>query len=275
MGEDNKVAVPKKKDSMGIIILVIILILVFLVGGYLIYANHMIGNQANKNDEHSGNKVQDESLETEEDGGPITESDLDEYAHYISPGSSPSALLYNTSSVDSKKLSAAEKINYIASYLQRKVSLSADNQYNILTEDDVKGAVEKVYGPNTYQRTTFNLGCGDYTFNESDGKYYSKTGCGGSTAFFDTNVVIDSKITADKLEITTAYVFYDGMTAKIYKDFDKTIELGDFAGGNSDEISGYLINYINDNKDHLNHIVYTFESTDGVHYYFKGFTNSK
>ena len=37
----------------------------------------------------------------------------------------------------------------------------------------------------------------------------------------------------------------------------------------------YLPNYIKNNKDKLNTIVYTFESKDGKNYYFTGFKNNK
>ena len=276
MEEEKKEVVVKKKSPIGTIVLVIILMLMCFVGGYLIHEKDFFSFQGNKDEKQVNNsksKTKDEAVDEEKEVT-FSEDDLNKYVNYIVHGSiGPSALLYNTSSVDAEKLSSAEKITYIGAYLQKKAITSEDFQYNILTENDVKNAVEEVYGPGTYEKTTFNLGCGDYILNETDGKYYSKTGCGGTTATFDKNIVLDYKATTKKLEITTGYVIYDGLNTKIYKYFDKTDPLSGYDGGTTDEVNTYLTNFINNNKDLVNHIVYTFESTDGVHYYFKGFTN--
>lgn len=98
----------------------------------------------------------------------------------------------------------------------------------MISEIDVKNAVEEVYGPNTYERTTFNLGCGYYKFNETDKKYYAQTGCGGTNPRVASNVIIGYKATKTKLKITTAYVFHDGITGKLYKNFDMTVELDNY-----------------------------------------------
>ena len=55
---------------------------------------------------------------------------------------------------------------------------------------------------------------------------------------------------------------------------NKTISLDDYTGS-SDAASSYLKDYIKNNKEKLNTIVYTFESTDGSNYYFTGFKNNK
>ena len=65
------------------------------------------------------------------------------------------------------------------------------------------------------------------------------------------------------------------MTNKIYKDYNKTISLDDYTGGSTEETNAYLKEYVKTNKDKLNTIVYTFESTDGSNYYFTGFKNNK
>ena len=89
--------------------------------------------------------------------------------------------------------------------------------YNI-EEKDVKNVVEEIYGPNTYEPTTFSLGCGEYTLN--NGKYTFKSGgCGGTSITFVSNVITGYEATKSKLEITTAYAFFDGGTKKIYKDY--------------------------------------------------------
>lgn len=199
----------------------------------------------------------------------FTDSELQKYVDYINPISiGPSEKLYNVKKVKAKELTTAEKLNYIGQVLYEKEKHSDDAQYSILKETDVKELMEKIYGPKTYEQTSFSLGCGQYELRD-DGSYYAQTGCGGATATSVTNVILDYKATDKRLEITTAYAIVDGMTGKIYKDYDKTIELDNHTD-NQD-----MKEYINNNKSKLSHIVYIFDSKDGKNYYFKEFRNNK
>lgn len=263
----------KKKSNVGLIILVVILLLSCVGMGAFIFINK---DKLTTKENSSVNEQMKNKNQKEEESVTFSDSELEKYVNYISPSSTgPSALLYYTDSVSSNSLSAAKKIEYIGSKVYAKHTSTSDAQYNIISESDVKNAVEEVYGPNTYEKATFNLGCGDYTLNENEKNYYSKTGCGGTTATFVSNIVTDYKATKSKLEITTAYAFFDGMTSKIYKDYNKTISLDDYTGGSTEETNAYLKEYVKTNKAKLNTIVYTFESTDGNNYYFTGFKNNK
>ena len=254
-------------------IIILLLVIVIALGGFVFMKKDVLFNTKADNKEVEKNTTKE--VEKEEKVT-FSESELEKYVNHINPVSiGPSAKIFNVSSISVDSMSARDKIEYIGSELYAKNTSTSDFAYNILTEDDVKNLVEEVYGPNSYERTTFNLGCGDYIFRENEGKYYSKTGCGGTTATFDSNMVIDYTATKSKLEITTAYAFFDGMTRKIYKDFDKKEAIADYEGGETNETYKYLSQYVKDNKDNLNHIVYTFESEDGEHYYFKGFKNNK
>ena len=110
---------------------------------------------------------------------------------------------------------------------------------------------------------------------ENDKNYYSKTGCGGTTATYTSNVITGYKATKSKLEITTTYAFFNGETNTIYKDYNKTISLDTYTGGSTEETTTYLDNYVKNNKDKLNTLVYTFESTNGRNYYFTGLKNNR
>lgn len=267
----------KKKSNVGLIILVVILLLVCAGMGAFIFINKdkLMTKDTNLSSEQSGQDENKTQNEVEEDVT-FSDTELEKYINYISPVSiGPSEAIYNADTVIAENLTSAKKIEYIGSKVYSKQTSSPDYKYSIISENDVKNAVEEVYGPNAYERTTFNLGCGDYTFNESDSNYYSKTGCGGTTATFVSNVIVDYKATKSKLEITTAYAFFDGMTRKIYKDYNKTVALDDYTGGSTEETNTYLNSYVRNNKDRLNSIVYTFESTDGTNYYFSGFNNNK
>ncbi len=277
--ENNNITKKKGKDLVIIISVLVIVILSLIC--YICYDKGIIFNsnktsttkttEKEKNDSPNKN----EEKEEEEENITFSDSELETYVNYISPVSNgPSALIYNTDHISSKNLSPAKKIEYIGSHIYSKHTSTPDFQYDIISENDIKNEIEKIYGKNSYERTSFNLGCGDYNLNQNEGNYYSKTGCGGSNATFVSNIVIDYKATKKKLEITTVYAFIDGMENKIYKDYNKSISLDNYTDGNV-EPTTFLNEYIKNNKDKLNRIVYTFESNDGINYYFKEFTNNK
>ena len=266
----------KKKGNGTTIVIVLLVVAILGLACYICYDKGILFS--NKETTTSGTDKKENNnnqIKPEDESVTFSDSELEKYVNYISPASiGPAALLYDTTAINSNSLSTADKINYIGTLVYSKHTSTSDYQYDVISESDVKNAVEEVYGPNTYEKTTFNLGCGDYTLNENEKNYYSRTGCGGSTATSVSNVVIDYKATKSKLEITTAYAFFDGMTNKIYKDSNKSISLDEYTGSPS-EIESSLKSYVKNNKEKLNTIIYTFESSNGINYYFTGFKNNK
>lgn len=274
---DNKNNIIKKKKGNEVILILLLIIIILSLVCYICYDKGILFSSKEASSTNTTEKVKNNMQnKTEEENITFTDSELEKYVNYISPVSiGPSALIFNTDHISSKNLSAADKIKYIGSHVYNKHTSTSDYQYDIISEKNVKNEVEQIYGLNTYEKTTFNLGCSDYSLNESEGNYYSKTGCGGTTATFVSNLAIDYKATKSKLEITTAYAFFDGMSNKIYKDYNKSIPLDNYNANDTSEIESYLKDYIKNNKEKLSHIVYTFESKDGKNYYFKEFTNNK
>lgn len=276
MRNQNDIKTNKKGNRAIIIISSLVIVILGLVC-YICYDKGVIfSSKKDSSIEATEKEKNDQQNKTKDENITFSDNELEKYVNYISPVSiGPSALIYNTNHVSAKNLSAADKIEYIGSHIYSKHTSTSDYQYDIISEKDVKSEMEQIYGSNSYEKTTFNLGCGDYTLNENEGNYYSKTGCGGTTATFVSNVIIDYKATKNKLEITTAYAFFDGMVNKIYKDYGKSIPLDNYTGDGTSETESHLKEYIKNNKDQLYHIVYTFESNDGRNYYFKDFTNNK
>ncbi len=265
-----------KKGNKKTIIIIAAIIVVLGLACYICYDKGIIFN--NQNDKESSNVKNETQKNNENETVTFTNSELEKYVNYILPVSiGPSELLYNKDYINSEDLTVSDKIKYIGSYVFSKTTTTEDYQYNVISESTLKNAVEEIYGPNTYEKTTFNIGCGDYILNESDGKYYSQTGCGGTGVKFVSNIVIDYKATKNSLEITTAYAFLDIMTNKIYKDYNQINILDEYnnPNANAEEINSYLKDYVKNNQDKLSNITYTFESNDGEHYYFKGFVNNK
>ena len=266
----------KKKGNGTTIVIVLLVVAILGLACYICYDKGILFSNKETTTSGTDKKENNNSqIKPEDESVTFSDSELEKYVNYISPASiGPAALLYDTTAINSNSLSTADKIKYIGTLVYSKHTSTSDYQYDVISENDVKNAVEEVYGPNTYEKTTFNLGCGDYTLNENEKNYYSRTGCGGSTATSVSNVVIDYKATKSKLEITTAYAFFDGMTNKIYKDYNKSISLDEYTGSPS-EIESSLKSYVKNNKEKLNTIIYTFESSNGINYYFTGFKNNK
>ena len=253
-------------------IITILAVLVIGLGGFIIYDKAIDKGKTKENntEETTNNNVVDDTVT-------FTDSELQKYVNYISPVSiGPSALIYSKSEVKVSNMSGKDKIEYVGSKIFDKQTSynEGQNYYYNIEEKDVKNIVEEIYGPNTYEQTTFNFGCGEYILN--NGKYTVKTGgCGGASPVIVSNVIIDYKATKSKLEITTAYAFFNGSTNMIYKDINGSIPLTSFNSSDMNEINLYLNEYVKTNKDKLYHIVYTFESKDGRNYYFKEFINNK
>ena len=249
---DYSNGIETKKKGNGITILIILLVIIILgLSCYICYDKGIIFNKKAKETSSPNTtekKKEEKQEEPKEESVTFSESELEKYVNYISPASNgPAELLYNKDQVVAANLSASDKINYIGRLLVNKVKETSDYKL-VISENDVKSTVEEIYGPNTYQETTFNLGCNDYHLNKSDGNYYSEGGCGGMNTKSVVNAVIDYKATKTKLEITTAYAFHDGPTNKIYKDYNLTIPLDTYTGS-YDNLDSNLKEYIKNNKN--------------------------
>jgi len=251
------------KHIWWLTIVMVVLLVATALGGYLVGASRVVNEVVEQKEQVE--KQEEETVE-------FSTEELTKYVNYIYPSSiGPADTIFNVKSVKADNLSVAEKLNYIGANLYKKQKSSESYEYSYLDEADVKSLMEEVYGPNTYKREKFSLGCGTYEYKENENRFAARTGCGGFTMTQVQNDVIDYKATKTRLEITTAYVFHNGDDHKIYKDYNLSNSLGEYK---EQDVKEYLSKYIKDNKDNLNHITYVFESEDGQNYYFKEFTNT-
>lgn len=266
----------KSSNGIQITLLVVLLLAVFFAFGYAVGGTRIISDVNKASTKENTNKGETNSSETpiEEEKVTFTDSELEKYVNYIMPvsGAGPSAKVFNVNKVVASELSTRDRIEYTGHEIYKNRTTSSDNAYDIISEDIVKNRVEEVFGEGTYERTIFNLECGDYIFHEDDNKFYTRTGCGGITDTLVENLPIDYKATKNKLEITTAYAFADSNN-KVYKDYNKQNAVADVTV-EMNQVREFLTDYVKNHKDELNHIVYVFESKDGIHYYFKELTNN-
>ena len=261
----------KSKNNTPIII---ILVLIIIGLGVFIFLNK--DKLFEKVESNQNNVEEINNKDEKEESITFSNNELQKYVDYINPISNgPSKILYDTDKIEASDMSTTQKIELIGNYVYSKQTTSSDYNYSIITESDVKHAVEKVYGSNTYEEATFNLNCGDYTLNKENQKYYARNNCGGITDTLTKNIIIDYKATKNSLIITTAYVFADS-NFHIYKDYEKKNIVSDFNETySSDEIFSILEKYVLEHKNELNHLIYTFESTDGINYYLKNLINER
>ena len=258
---DNK---KEKKSSAALIIIILLIIIVLLLGGFIYLKKDTLFTSHNNETKESNEDIEKEEIT-------FLNSELENYVNYVNPITyDVSELVYDISSVKASELSMQEKITYVGGNIHTYNYHSEDfRTISEITEKDLKETIDEIYGPGTYKRQDFKLGCGNYKFNESEGTYKAELACGGSSSFLVKNEVIGYHATKEKLEITTAYVFFNEINNKICKDFNGQEPLEDHTLERSDKTLKYLTQYIKDHKDELYHIVYTFESENGKDYYFK------
>ena len=151
--------IQKKKKGKGPVITIILLVIIILgLVCYICYDKGMIFSKKAEKETKTEEKTPKKEIE---ENVTFSDSELEKYVNYISPSSyGPSELLYNIDTVDAKSLSVSDKIKYIAGQVYSKHTSTSDYSYDIISEADVKSILEEIYGPNTYEKTTFNLGCG-------------------------------------------------------------------------------------------------------------------
>ena len=263
----------KNSNKTYIVIICLLLLIIIFLGGYIVYDKAFEKN----NTTNTSNDTTNETADSSTYEVLLSDPEIEKYISYIMP--KPFSFISDKEYLNADSLSAKDKIEYARLSEYAELLFYTDQKYtpiNTLSEEDVKNFVEKIYGPNTYSKTTFTLGCGEYVLNEVDHKYYySKvTGCGGTTAGWEEyNTIIGYKKSDNKLEITTAYVRlrYDHKLFKKSGDSEPITTIPD----NITDTDNYLKAYIQNNQDKLYHLIYTFESNDGINYYFKELKNTR
>lgn len=142
-----------------------------------------------------------------------------------------------------------------------------------VSEELVKTAYEKLFGPNTYQTVqTLIIGCDEYSYDSTAKKYIANSiGCGDITTWFEPRErIITATKYNDRIEIVSAVVYIDKEENSLYKDYNKTEKLTDLSTSYIAEpkITEEINAYIKTNKDNLEQYTYTFKlNEDGFYYY--------
>lgn len=271
-----------KKSKVMMTLVIILSMIVVVLGTYIVVDKLAIVRGTESKDNNEEKKDKDEKKEEVT----FTDARLQEFIDYIMPcGFEASEDIYGVDGFDATTSTSRDRMNYLCSYI---VDKSYDKQaytsndkngvrydLRVVSEEIVRNRVELVYGPGVYERISFPSGCGAFKYDESDGNFYSGTGCGGTSNLMVNRIIVGYKANKSKLEITTAYAIADFYTGKIYSDYEMTNEIYDIGSNDYTIVENKLKEYVKENESKLNHIVYTYESSDGVNFYFTNFKNIK
>lgn len=146
-----------------------------------------------------------------------------------------------------------------------------------ISEDNMKKAYEKVFGPNTYKvmNTIYFHALGNINYDSNNKKYIltfepeETWPC--VTHLYNKEVIINAVKNKNSIKITTAYVFNGHFKLDLYKDPKEKEPLG-VAMSLSDEEA---ISYIKEHKDELHQLTYTFTKADDKNYYYSEVERTK
>ena len=141
-----------------------------------------------------------------------------------------------------------------------------------ISEDEMKKAYEKVFGPNTYKvmnKISFNA-VGNINYDSASKKYKldfnpdEPWGC--VTHLYNKERVIKAIKNDDTIKITTAYIFNCNFSTELCKDSQGNEKMGQTMSVVED--SKKTLDFIEEHKNELHQLTYTFtKAKDGNYYY--------
>ena len=258
----------KKKSNVGLIILVVILLLACIcMGGFIFLNKDKIftkdNTQTTENNKQAKEEDTNKNLEVDDtlvkSLYSMTRSEYDKCDYPKQP-----LLLENVG--DKLTLSNMEddyKGVIVYDYVTKNKEIS---------EENMKEAFEKVFGPNTYKvmNTIYFAALGKINYDANSKKYTltfdpnEPWGC--VTHLYNKEKIINALQKGDTIQITTAYVFNGSFEAGLYKDSKGKEPLGVSMLINEDE--NKTLSFIEEHKDELHQLSYTFKKySDGNYYY--------
>lgn len=251
------------------VVIIVLAILVLGLGGYLVY-DKVIDKDVN---EENNKEQKEEYTLLDKDN----ESVQFLYSYRATNSYVLDKKLYTTEYLKVDDRTQEEKYS-IASNVFQKESHSIQNEegdlLKVLENKKIQNAYERIFGPNTYEKTkNMSFACEDYEIYSKDDNYYVlvSNGCGGPIPRIQENIDEVRKYN-DRIEIKTSfcvlgvketfssdenmnYYFY-------YKDVDEKEMIAKVD-------KNININIFEKYKDHMSHMTYTYKlGEDGFYYYY-------
>lgn len=224
MEGQNNVVEPKKKSSIGVIILVIILMIGCLVGGYFLNESGILSGD--KKDTEETEKVEEEVLEIDSEivkklDRNITTAGAPYYGGFYE--------LFTDKKMTANDLSDDAKGKVMLLRLYDKTS--AGNYINwegtTYTKAEVEKLAKEVFGSDV-KFTHKSIGaCPIIYYDEATETYkVGPSGCGGTVGpYHNIHKVVEAVKKGEELVLSIRVVFADG--SKFYSDYAKTNVLQD------------------------------------------------
>lgn len=272
----------RRSSGLGKLFFIFLLILIIIgLVGYILVDKKVIklpveigniigsGDSTDKNDTVKEEKV---SLSIED----ASVIELYKNAHYSFNIASIDQYVFNNKKLTLADMDEHYKIGLAGNIFYKNIEYNYLDNSSYVTYEAVKNAYEKIFGPNTFKHIDkFDLNCGPYEYDAVNKTYVNKAdGCGGTTVYSLVEEMISATKYKDRIEITSAALFYNGAEFAIYKDYNFTNKIADFdtTGQNSYEP---LKNYVKENKDNLQQYTYTFKLNEDGFYYYNGVERTK
>lgn len=259
----------KKKGNKGLVILVVILLLACIgMGGFILLNKDKLFAKGNTQTTDNKKTEEEDDIKTLETNDTLvkslysmTQSEYDKCEYIIQP-----LVLENVG--DKLTLSNMDD-NYKGAIVYDYVTKAKE-----ISEENMKEAFEKVFGPNTYKvmNTIYFTALGSINYDSNNKKYTltfdpNEAYYGCVTHLYHKEKIINALQKDDIIQITTAYIFNGNFSAELYKDPHGKESLGVemwICGENENKI----LDFIEEHKDELRQVTYTFKkSSDGNYYY--------
>ncbi len=255
-----------KKVNIGLVILVVILLLTCIGMGIFIFINK-------DNKEEKVEQNQNEKIEKPEIKDKITELDINDtlveslykmtQSEYDKCGYPNQPLLLENigDKLNPSNMTDDYKGKLIYDYVPTTKEIS---------EDNMKSAYEKVFGPNTYKvMNTINFDIlGSINYDSNNKKYILTFEPGETwpcvTHLYNKEVIIKAIKNKNTIKITTAYAFNGNFSMDVYKDPNEKEPLGETVSLNDES----AIPYIKEHQDKLRQLTYTFKKATDENYYY-------
>ena len=263
----------KKKGNSGLIILVVILLVACVGMGCFIFINKdkLMSKENNETIEKTEkdineNKDLDINDTLVETLYKMTRSDLDKCEYETQP-----LLIEN---VGDKLTLDNMNDNYkgiiIYDYVEKNKEIS---------EEEMKKAYEKIFGPNTYKvmnKINFNA-VGNINYDSANKKYIldfnpnEPWGC--VTHLYNKEKVINATKNDDTIKITTAYIFNCSFSTELCKDSKGNEKMEQTMSISED--SNKILDFIEEHKNELHQLTYTFKKAEDGNYYYSEVERTK
>lgn len=249
------------------IIITILAILVLGMGGYLVYDKIL-----SKDD-----KVEKETIQDKQEEYTLIDKDNASIQFLYSIRRIGvfefDKALYTTEYLEVKDRTQEDKYSIASILFEKSIrnEFQNDTTYKeVVANEDVKNAYERIFGPNTYTTPETIISyvgkCLVYNYDKNNDYFVADGGCGGAYIRNVDENIDEVRKYNDKIEIKTSYYFFEDDAGLGYTQYYSDSESKNLITKLNNDST---VNIFEEYKDQLNHMTYTYKlGEDGFYYYY-------